>query len=57
VSLLTISTPYLIDYIQPRRISWGSSPGCVLCVGSLVVGRISKSLFFPMTFQPILAPM
>jgi hypothetical protein len=49
--------PYLIDYIQPRRISWGSSPGCVLCVGSLVVGRVSKSLFFPMTFQPILAPM
>ena len=22
-----------------------------------VVGRVSKSLFFPMTFQPILAPM
>ena len=26
-------------------------------VGSLVVGRVSKSLFFPRTFQPILAPM
>src|SRR3974390_1132184 len=48
---------YLIDCSQSRWISWGSSPGCVLYVGSSVVRRVSKSLFFPRRFQPILAPM